>query len=198
MGWLIYPDTPACIRDEIARLCTWDRETGRGYPVLISRKGSVWYAAVRAEPAAGRLDTGRDPTGHFETDATGGYTFAAVFLTTTSKGEWGYKDMDETSGPNQAEAPAKLLDLLSPTSAEYALAWRQRCRDHAARNKRRLKGGDVIRLTTALRFSDGAELQTFRVKKEKWGRSNRTVFISTENGGRYSISNIRSRDWTRI
>ncbi|TRW94276.1 hypothetical protein FNJ84_19750 [Paracoccus sp. M683] len=198
MGWLIYPDTPACIRDEIARLCTWNSEKGRGFPVLISRKGSVWYAAVRAEPAAGRLDTGRDPTGHFETDATGGYTFAAVFLTTTSKGEWGYKDMDETSGPNQAEAPAKLLDLLSPTSAEYALAWRQRCRDHAARTNRRLKPGDVIRLTIPLRFSDGAELQTFRVAKEKWGRSNRTVFISTETGGRYSISNIMSRDWTRI
>lgn len=198
MGWLIYPNTPACIRDEIARLCTWDSEKGRGFPVLISRKGSVWYAAIRAEPASGRLDTGRDPAGHFETDATGGYTFAAVFLTTTGKGEWGYKDMDETSGPMESEAPVKLLDLLSPTSAEFALAWRQRCRDHAARNSRRLKAGDVIRLTTALRFSDGAELQTFRVTKEKWGRSNRTVFISTENGGRYSISNIMSRDWTRI
>ena len=198
MGWLIYPDTPACIRDEIARLCTWDNETGRGFPVLISRKGSVWYAAVRAEPAVGRLDTGRDPTGHFETDATGGYTFAAVFLTTASKGEWGYKDMDETSGPNQAEAPAKLLDLLSPTSAEFALDWRMRCRAHAARSGRRLKSGDVIRLATPLRFSDGAELQTFRIAREKWGRSNRTVFISTENGGRYSVSNIMSRDWTHI
>ena len=198
MGWLIYPDTPACIRDEIARLSTWDSDKGRGFPVLISRKGSVWYAAVRAEPAAGRLDSGRDPTGHFETDATGGYIFAAVFLTTTGKGEWGYKDMDETSGPNQAQAPAKLLDLLSPTSAEYALDWRQRCRDHAARNSRRMKPGDVICLATPLRFSDGAELQTFRVSKEKWGRSHRTVFISTETGGRYSISNIMSRDWTRI
>lgn len=36
MGWLIYPDTPACIRDEIARLCTWNSEKGRGFPVLIS------------------------------------------------------------------------------------------------------------------------------------------------------------------
>ena len=54
MGWLIYPDTPAIIRDEIARLCTWNNETGRGFPVLISRRGAVWYAAVRAEPAAGQ------------------------------------------------------------------------------------------------------------------------------------------------
>lgn len=198
MGWLIYPEPPACIRDEIARLCTWDSEKGRGFPVLISRKGAVWYAAVRAEPAAGRLETGLDPTGQFETDATGGYVFASVFLTTSGRGEWGYKDMDETSGPTESEAPAKLLDLLSPTTAEYALAWRKRCRDHSARKNRRLKPGDTIRLTTALRFSDGAELQTFRVTKEKWGRSNRTVFISTENGGRYSISNIMSRDWTRI
>ena len=59
MGWLIYNQTPACIRDEIARLCTWDNETGRGFPVLISRKGSVWYAAVRSEPATGRLVSGR-------------------------------------------------------------------------------------------------------------------------------------------
>lgn len=153
MGWLVYNHVPASIRDEIARLCSWTSETGRGFPVLISRKGSVWYAAVRNEPGAGRLDTGLDPSGNFETDATGGYTFAAVFLTSCRDGEWGYKDMDETAGPNEAEAPAKLLDLLSPTTAEYALDWRQRCRDHAARQSRTLKTGEVIRLAQPLRFS---------------------------------------------
>ena len=102
MGWLIYNQTPACIRDEIARLCTWDNETGRGFPVLISRKGSVWYAAVRSEPATGRLVSGTDASGSFETDATGGYTFAAVFLTRREGASWGYKDMDETAGPVEA------------------------------------------------------------------------------------------------
>lgn len=200
MGWLIYPDTPACIRDEIARLCTWDSEKGRGFPVLISRKGTVWYAAVRAEPAAGRLDTGLDPTGHFETDATGGYVFAAVFLTTAGRGEWGYKDMDESSGPVESEAPAKLLDLLSPTTAEYALAWRKRCRDNAARNNRRLKPGDTIRFTAPLRFADGSEGQTFRVRKERFAGANRamTFFTCVETGKDCQIGRIMSRDWSRI
>ena len=200
MGWLVYNHTPACIRDEIARLCTWDNETGRGFPVLISRKGSVWYAAVRSEPATGRLVSGTDASGSFETDATGGYTFAAVFLTRREGAGWGYKDMDETAGPVECEAPAKLLDMLSPTTHEYALDWRKRCRSHAARTGRRLKPGDVIRFTEPLRFSDGSEGQTFRVKKERFAGANRatTFFTCIETGADCRISRVMSRDWTRI
>lgn len=107
MGWLVYNHTPACIRDEITRLCKWDNEAGRGFPVLISRKGSVWYAAVRSEPATGRQVSGTDASGSFQIDANGGYTFATVFLTRRENGGWGYKDMDETAGPVECEAPGK-------------------------------------------------------------------------------------------
>ena len=181
MGWLIYNHTPASIRDEIARLCTWESEAGRGYPVHISQKGNVWYAAVRVEPKEGRLPSGLDATGDYETDATGGYTFAAVFLTSRENGEWGYKSMDETMGPNAADAPLKLIDLLSPTTNEGARAWRQRCRDNAALASRSLKAGDVIRLDQPLRFTDGSERQTFRVSTDKYpgARRSRTVFVCT-------------------
>ncbi|MGR3391826.1 DUF6927 domain-containing protein [Sagittula sp.] len=200
MGWLIYNHTPASIRDEIARLCTWTNEDGRGFPVLISRKGSVWYAAVRSEPATGRLDSGTDASGSFQTDATGGYTYAAVFLTRRENGGWGYKDMDETAGPVEAEAPAKLLDLLSRTRNAHALDWRQRCRSHAARTGRRLKAGDVIRFAEVLRFTDGSEGRTFRVNKERFAGANRasTFFTCIETGRDCRISRVMSRDWTRI
>lgn len=145
MGWLIYNHTPASIRDEIARLCTWESEAGRGYPVHISQKGYIWYAAVRVEPKEGRLLSGHDATGDYETDAAGSYTFAAVFLTSREGGKWGYKDMDETMGPNEAQAPAKLLDLLSPTASEWAQKWRQRCRDNAALASRRLSVSGSLR-----------------------------------------------------
>lgn len=196
MGWLIYNHTPASIRDEIARLCTWESEAGRGYPVHISQKGNVWYAAVRNEITGGT----RNGPGDFERDAAGGYTFAAVFLTTRQGGGWGYKDMDETAGPVECEAPAKLLDLLSPTTHEYALDWRQRCRSHAARTGRRLKAGDVIRFPEPLRFSDGSEGQTFRVNKERFAGANRatTFFTCIETGADCRISRVMSRDWTRI
>jgi len=200
MGWLFYGHTPSCIRDEIARLCTWENDDGRGFPVLISKQGSVWYAAVRREPATGRSETGMDATGSYETDATGGYTFAAVFLTRRGGDGWGYKDMDETMGPHEAQAPASLLGLLSPTHSEYALQWRQRCREAARLAGRSLKDGDVIRFDEPLRFTDGSEHQTFRVSIERLpgARRNRTAFISTETGGRYCISNFKHRDWTRI
>ncbi|WP_299846480.1 hypothetical protein [uncultured Paracoccus sp.] len=201
MGWLVYNHTPSCIRDEIARLCGGEDDDRRSYPVLISHKGSVWYAAVRSEPKpAGRREDGLCPYGDYVTDATGGYVFAAIFLTTTQGGGWGYKSMTETAGPTDAaaHAPEKLLSLLSETVNDHASDWRQRCRSHAAKERRPLKPGDVIRLAEPLRFTDGAELQTFRVARIRYGRLNRTVFISTDNGGHYRISNIRTRDWTRI
>lgn len=196
MGWLIYNHTPDSIRDEIARLCTWESEAGRGYPVHISQKGTVWYAAVRNEITGGS----KDAPGDFERDATGGYTFAAVFLTRRENGGWGYKDMDETMGPNEAQAPLKLIDLLSPTTSQWAQDWRQKCRDNAALASRSLKAGDVIRLEQPLRFTDGSERQTFRVSTDKYpgARRSRTVFVCTETGTACRISNIKQRNWTRI
>ena len=138
MGWLIYPPTPACIRDEIARLCAGEDDTRRSHAVLISQKGTVWYAAVRVEPKEGCLPSGLDTSGDYETDATGSYTFAAVFLTSREGGGWGYKSMDETMGPNAAQAPVRLIEFLSPTRNEWAREWRQRCRDNAALASRSL------------------------------------------------------------
>ena len=200
MGWLIYNHTPASIRDEIARLCGGENETRRSHAVHISQKGNVWYAAVRVEPKEGRLPSGHDATGDYETDAAGSYTFAAVFLTSREGGKWGYKDMDETMGPREAHAPLKLIDLLSPTTSQSAQDWRERCRDNAALACRSLKAGDVIRLDQPLRFTDGSERQTFRVSTDSYpgARRSRKVFVCTETGTACRISNIRQRNWTRI
>ena len=136
------------------------------------------------------------------TDATGGYVFAAIFLTTTGGGEWGYKSMDETAGPTDAasHAPEKLLSLLSETVNEYATSWRARCRANAALQHRPLKPGDVIRLEELLRFTDGEQRRTFRVSKELFAGARRatTVFTCTETGVACRIRNIKSRGWTRI
>ena len=70
---------------------------GSDYEILASgMTGSTFYAATR------NVKTG-------EVDAF-------VALTARSKDwfNWGYKDMDERMGPNEASAPAKVLDLLSP------------------------------------------------------------------------------------
>ncbi len=45
---------------------------------------------------------------------------------------FGYKDMDEGMGPVESDCPEAILDLLTPTTRPYAIAWRARCRANAA------------------------------------------------------------------
>ena len=61
--------------------------------------------------------------------------FAAVSAISFYRDYWqGFctKDMDETMGPYQTDCPASILDRLTPTDHEYALAWRQACRERIA------------------------------------------------------------------
>ncbi|MFF8597160.1 DUF6927 domain-containing protein [Streptomyces sp. NPDC015220] len=45
---------------------------------------------------------------------------------------FGYKDLDENCGPGDHKAPKSVLNALTPTTNEYALAWRTQCRAHHA------------------------------------------------------------------
>jgi len=63
--------------------------------------------------------------------------------------DMGYKDMDESMGPCASECPERILNLLTPTDHEYALAWRQRCRDSIGRRR---SGSARIRSSKPGRF----------------------------------------------
>ena len=52
--------------------------------------------------------------------------FAVVCLTKYSRGEFAYKDMDETMGPYAYDFPVSWLKLLSPTDNKYANEWRKK------------------------------------------------------------------------
>lgn len=98
-----------------------------------SMVGAVYYAAIRRTDK----ETGEN------------YVFGCVCLTSVDNKNYcnfSYKDMDENMGPAESRCPLGILYLLSPTENEYALAWRQRCRDNA-KNKNslsRLPVGAVI------------------------------------------------------
>lgn len=53
--------------------------------------------------------------------------FAMVCLIINTPKEFGYKDMDETCGPNYYNAPKKLLEMLTPIESEWANQWRANC-----------------------------------------------------------------------
>jgi hypothetical protein len=77
---------------------------------------------------------------------------------------FGYKDMDETMGPNESECPAAILDLLTPTTSEYALSWRKRCRERleAKAKAPRVSKGDWIKFSSPQHFRSGMVGQVFK------------------------------------
>lgn len=74
-----------------------------------------------------------------------------------------YKDLTDSMGPCEDRCPARILAMLTPTTNEYANAWRDRCRANLAARATRPKvsGGDVVRFATPMEFSNGDKLDTF-------------------------------------
>jgi len=118
--------------------------------VQCASKNRVFYAAVRT------VSTGE--------------VWALVVLMRWARGRFNfaYKDMHESTGPNGADAPATVLDALTPTDNAYALEWRERCRTNLARRsaiRDKLRGviaDVVIRTTDPLRFENGLQASQFR------------------------------------
>jgi len=133
MGWLFYTDgrvkSYADEKAEITRLCTFEGDTRKTELVKACKVGCTWYAAARVTNRDG--SPVEDAT--YVTDTDGSITVGAVFLTRYDDGCWGYKDMEESTGPNECRAPLGLIELLSNLKDEgsYAQDWRQRCRDWA-------------------------------------------------------------------
>ena len=159
MGWTSYNATHYDNRGRIDRKAECDAYFEEGlnrghYKVVKSTmKGSVYYGAIKAVVRADKDECGNRiyvPIPEEEQEV-----FAVVFLTSVDSKDYfnfSYKDMDETMGPVQCDCPKSILDKLSPTDNEYALAWRQRCRERIAAKKERnslsgLPVGTVIRYT---------------------------------------------------
>ena len=172
MGWTCYsrwtsPKTRAEERAEIVRLYT-DLVPEAAYTaecLMASKVGSAWYVAIRLIPNGAAADV--LPLRGYVPDATGAIVYAGVILTSRKDGEWGYKDMCETMGPHEAQAPAKLLALLSPLDPEvesYAKAWRERVAAHyaAKRARPKVRSGDVVEFAEPIEFTGGLVARRFR------------------------------------
>lgn len=123
-----------------------------------------------------------------------GEVWAAVYLLGYAPNDYynfGYKDMDETMGPNESECPERILKLLTPTDSKWANEWRERCWQNIKRRKSKPKVQDRsrIKFTEPLRFTDGAVLDEFTVHMV----GKKVRFIS--GGGLYRITNWREREF---
>lgn len=105
---------------------------------------------------------------------------------------FGYKNMDETAGPNEAECPERILALLGPTDHEYAIDWRRRCVESLRRRRRPMKDGARIQLADEMTFTDGHKGRDFIVVK----RGRKTCLRNPETRQLYTVSHLMDRAWT--
>ena len=137
MGWLFYTDgrvqTYADEKAEIARLCTSHGDTRKTELVKACKVGSTWYAAAKVT----HLDGTPVEDTTYVTDADGSITFGAVFLTRYDDGCWGYKDMEESAGPNESRAPLGLTALHSDPDDPDSHAWLLYTSHASAENRER-------------------------------------------------------------
>lgn len=117
MGTTCYAahNSPQTYAEEKREIETIYSNAGKNTILQAAKVGSVWYLAVKI-------------------NATG-EVWAGVCVTHRHKGEWCYKDMDESMIPYYFDAPASLLKKLSPTTHEGATEWRKNVSEKIAAKK---------------------------------------------------------------
>lgn len=137
MGWTSYPVYGDVNRKkECDRVYTGENDTTEWIVLKSTMVGSVYYAAVM------RIDK----------ETRKSRVFAGICLTRVEKGEFWYKDMDESCGPFENKCPNSILKLLSDTPYEFAKEWRKRCREYNSKPKL-----GKLPIGTTIEFTRGGE-----------------------------------------
>ena len=145
MGWIFYPDNAAMSPDNMLQRefnCT--STCGTVWRVIDSAtRGNVWYAILESVSPT----PGIPPRYHGT---------VCLFRRSKRTGEFGYKDIGESAGPNAANAPLRIIDKLdklrpidpndNSLGAKWARDWRARCRANAkAKKKPTLSKGMIVK-----------------------------------------------------
>ncbi len=143
MGWTFFRDhnpnqTRAdIIRREFEQTPSESNPWAYGFEYIAERGATIYAVMWRENPS-------ENVPRHY---------FGMVFLTQRKRGEFGYKEIEESCGPYEHAAPLRLVDLLdrlAPDAGGYAAKWRQSVRDYHAKRKARAKlcAGAVVSVRT--------------------------------------------------
>lgn len=174
MGWTFsYKPASQSATDYLRKkVLDCENEHGTWKTLAASQVGNTVYAAVERVKVSGER-----------------YVFAAVILTKAdnrSAYNFGWKDIDESSGPYRIDCPERILKLLTPTDNENANQWRLSCREKrqqwAARKKflSTIKPGMLLSFADPFTFRIGGEkiaVATFALRDMK-----RRLFVLPEHG----------------
>lgn len=143
MGYTSFLDNPGLkASDILTRQLTGSNDSGASWEFIDKvTKGNVFYAVCKFTAP------NNDPV-----------FYGVVVQFSRSKGEFGYKELTENCGPYSANAPIRMIDLLDKLapidpldarqSAQWALKWRQKCRENAKRKPKTIvKKGDIVKFS---------------------------------------------------
>jgi hypothetical protein len=184
--------------DYFKKLLTWETETTKNEFVQGAFDSfKEFYAAVKTTVKA----TGKT------------YTWAFVAMVNYTRGDYnfGYKNMDETCGPNISNCPKSILALLSPVeettesrskdgSYGWAKAWRIRCWENVFQREatNKLEDGAIIKFENPLRFTNGDSVQTFQLRKRGKAMRWYAYDVATKMISPYASYRLRKRDFGRF
>lgn len=150
MGWTFFDDTANLkAADILTRELTGSNADGATWEFIDhATKGREFYAICK-----------------FTAPNNAPIFYGVIVLFSRKKGEFGYKEMSETCGPNAANAPVRIidkLDKLAPIdpadmvqSHKWARKWREACRTNAKRKPKTIvKPGDIVKFSP-----NGAEFE---------------------------------------
>jgi hypothetical protein len=186
MGWTFTNKGSQTTREFFEKEFNYDKPDGRSGKILaFSATWTVAYMAYEVKvPAIDGLPAKTDVIGivcllRHVPRAADGYTF-------------GYKDMSEEMGPNESRCPKSILDLLTPTTYEYALAWRQRCRERIEKKAKapKIKSNDWVQFAQGITFRNGVTTDCFQ-----WVRGS---LFRMKDSGFCRISNWREREFQKL
>ncbi|MEO5599080.1 MAG: hypothetical protein ABIQ66_10725 [Novosphingobium sp.] len=191
MGWLFMRGLQGygSPRSYLDNQFTYANEHGRS-TVLASAmgRGTVYYAAIEYIPVEGASSVfAVICLVKFNPRAADGFNF-------------GYKDMSESMGPYEADCPAAILDLLSQTDNEHALAWREKCRAAIAARAQisarpTPKPGQTIIFNPPLELTNGQVIARFTViDAPKRG----VRFRDPKSGVVVRVPNVKRRGYSLI
>ena len=153
MGWTYTNKGSQTTKEFFEKEFNYDKDGRSGKILRFSATWTTAYMAYECKvPVMGELPARTDVIGivcliRHVPNASDGFTF-------------GYKDMTEDMGPNESKCPKTILELLTPTTSEYANNWRKACWDRINKRKAapKVKAGDYVQFKESICFRGGAEL----------------------------------------
>jgi len=122
--------------------------------------------------------------------------YGVVVQLLRDRGDWNYRIIGENEGPRVYDCPARILDRLSPNEAEYAINWRQKCRERLAMSRKTIKDGSVITLQTPIRFTDGVSESVFRCEIVPYRRRSKKYYRRKCDNVACNINGLRNMAYT--